>query len=167
LDTVIDDSAFRPGARYLKLLSAVFVLAALGLPDWRPPAPDVTVTQVDRNGKELSDSYPAICSAGISRGGLPVDFATGRCFVNGWVRFSDASHVPGEVLFSAALCTPSAALPSGVTGGVDGFWLDTHGAVTHVVEVNRDGGPLRNLLRRPDDMAFIRVDVVASTHAHR
>jgi hypothetical protein len=151
----------------MKLLSAVIVLAALGPPDWLPPAPDVLFTQVSSNGAELTDNYPAICGGGTCRGALPVAFAYGNCLVSAWVEMPRTPADPGQIQFSAGLCTADPNLHSGQTGGEGKFRLDAHGAASVVVPVLRDDSVIRDLVRRADDQIFIRVDIIAATHAHR
>jgi hypothetical protein len=79
----------------MKLLSVAVILAALGPPDWLPPAPDVLLTQVDANGKELSDSFPAVCGLGVCRGALPVIFTDGSCLVRCFSRRRNATEGQG------------------------------------------------------------------------
>ena len=153
--------------RNLKLLSAVVILAALGPPDWLPPAPDVVFTQVRSDGIELTDNYPATCDGRICRGALPVAFASGKCLVSAWAELPETPTTSGKILFSAGLCTPGSYMHSGQTAGAGKFTLDAHGAATAVVPVLRDVSAIRDLVLRADDLVYVRVDVVASTHAHR
>lgn len=150
----------------MKLLAAVAILTALGPPDWLPPSPEVMFTQVDQNGNELSDNYPAVCGPDACRGSVPVRFRSGRCLVSGWVSLPDPSGVPSTIILSAGLCSsPSLmAVEAKILGGLR---LDANGAASDTFEIGPDDGPIRDLVRRAEDIAYIRVDVIASTHDHR
>jgi hypothetical protein len=149
----------------MKLLPAVAILTALGPPDWLPPSPEVMFTQVDQNGNELSDNYPATCGMDACRAALPVHFRSGQCLVSGWVRLPEPTGVPSAVILSAGLCTSPKPM-SVETRILGGFKLDAHGAASATVEIGSDPGPVRDLVRRAEDIAYVRVDVIASTHAH-
>ena len=151
----------------MKLLSVAVILAALGPPDWLPPAPDVLLTQVDANGKELSDSFPAVCGLGVCRGALPVIFTDGSCLVSTWVHLPEYRREPGQMLFAAAQCDGGPRLVPGAAIGRDEFHLDQRGAATLMTKVGPDADPWSDLIARGEQIAYIRVDIIASTHAHR
>jgi hypothetical protein len=148
-------------------LSALVILAALGPPDWLPPAPDVLFTPVDRNGNELSDNYPAVCGGETCRATLPVAFGDRACLVNGWVRLPRAPETAGVVLLSAGPCTKSRTWHPAETVGAGTFSLDAHGATSVTFAMAGRDPDAVELLAAGGGDALIRVDIVASTHARR
>lgn len=144
-------------------VAGALVLAALLGPDFLPPAPAVVFTQVDARGRELGDSYAAICALDTCRATFPADFDVRACVVNAEVLLPVRS-THARMLFSANSCVPGA--PKGEQLNLHqsaDLTLDRYGATSETVSLDSCQPAANDPNFRACGNARIRVDIVLWT----
>ncbi len=126
-----------------------------------PAAADILLTQVDAQGGERGDSYPATCADGVCRVTIPVDFGRHACEVNAWVGLPRPDR-SGGVIFAVGRCVPDRPAPDPAPASKpQAFEVDRLRAATRILRVDMPVAADQNdLVLRAREQALIRIDVV-------